>query len=109
LWEAELLLNIVFPEESPADRMWNNCVSRYSDDAARIYESDVSGVIRGLIGAIKGGQIDNAADRVETEAELVDQDEELLKKVFLAAASVIAGGTLEDVLSRYCQKHGIVI
>src|SRR5581483_12415080 len=59
----------------------------------------------------KDGRIRNLVDavRIETEDDLLDQAQVLLKGNYVAAAAVIAGGALEAHLRHLATKNGLTV
>jgi hypothetical protein len=110
--EAGSALSQIFPPSHPCRLDWDRLIGglRPSDPHGGTLER-LLGVICGALQQLQDGRIGSLLDaiRVETQDELLDQATVLLDGSYLAAAAVIAGGTLETHLRRLVAKNGLSI
>lgn len=115
-WQTEVrsALASVFPAGHAIHHQWEAAFADVSKCGAGWIAFDevvdvTTGVFNAAHGMLKDGTIDTlvASIRAETETELLDQADELAGAGHLAAAAVIAGGSLETHLRGLCERTGI--
>lgn len=106
--EAESALAVVFSAQSPVRLAWDRHVQ-----AGRITAvfADLRAVFTAAHRLLKEDRLGSLIDaiRVESESELLEQADILAENDHLAAATVIAGGTLETHLRHLVNKNGLTI
>jgi hypothetical protein len=109
--EAGSAIGAAIPEGWDIRILWNKKMALVSGSATPtpFQIKELRGIVEGAVNLIRGNRLVGLVDsiRVETESELLDQAEQLRSKSYLAAAAVIAGGTLEVHLRRLCDKNTI--
>jgi hypothetical protein len=117
--QAESAINAAFPVGHSIRSRWDAIVGSYDSDQYRSAAEHLtaSGTVlaaRGVFNAahemLRDGRLGTLFDgvRAETVVELLDQAEALLAKGWVAAATVIAGGALENHLRHLCTRSKCV-
>jgi hypothetical protein len=106
--EADTAINAVFPKGHPVHRSWSNGVVG-AEVPVETFQFRV-GIVDAALSLLRSGRLGSLVDaiRAETEGELLEQAEALLKAHRVAAA-VIAGGALETHLRHLVAKNGLTI
>ena len=111
--QAEAAIDGVFPPTHAIRTRWAKAEQKLEpfNHGAYVVGDVVIGVFEAALNIIKSDQLSSLIDlvRVETENELLDQSQSLLKARHLAAATVIAGGALEIHLRNLCAKYSLTI
>lgn len=104
---AESALDIAFPPTASVHKSWE----RRTSGSLRWAFPYLRAVFIAAHGMLKEGRLGSLVDsiRVESESELLEQADELVRENRLAAAAVIAGGALETHLHHLVGKNGLTI
>lgn len=112
LAEASTAIASVFPGGHQCRQAWERLLPKVHAGSANGGTLDgLVGVFKGATNLIRAGRLGTLIDsiRVETESDLLEQAEILVNANHLAAAAVIAGGSLETHLRHLVAKHGLTI
>lgn len=111
--EAEAAIDGVFPPSHAIRTRWAKAEKQLKpfNDAAYVVGDVVIGVFEAAVNIVQSDTLGSLFDviRVETENDLLDQAQVLIKANHKAAAAVIAGGALEAHLRSLCTKYGLTI
>ncbi len=111
--EAEAAIDGVFPPTHAIRSRWVKAEKQLKpfNDATYVVGNVVIGVFQAALSILRSDSLGSLLDvvRVETENDLLDQAQVLLKANHKAAAAVIAGGALEAHLRSLCGKYGLTI
>jgi hypothetical protein len=111
--EAEAAIADVFPPTHAIRTRWAKAEMSLKpfNDGAYVVGDVVIGVFQAAANILRSDRLGSLLDviRVETENDLLDQAESLLKANHKAAAAVIAGGALEVHLRSLCSKFGLKV
>jgi len=107
--DAETALEAVFPPGHVTRKRWVAVMTgeRIARDYGTTHLKQGLGTVQSALALLESGRLRGLIDgvRAETMAELLDQAEILLKKEYLIAAAVLAGGALETHLLHLCQRN----
>ena len=111
--EAEAAIDGVFPPTHAIRTRWAKAEKQLKpfNNAAYVVGDVVIGVFEAAFSILQSDRLGSLLDvvRVETENDLLNQAETLLKANHKAAAAVIAGGALEVHLRSLCGKFGLTV
>lgn len=112
--DASSAISEVFNKNHPARASWANATQLKADEehwkyAQKSYFSILTSLFKTAANQVRSGRVQSLADtlRANSESDLLDQATDLNNKGHQAAATVIAGGTLEMHLRHLCEKHNI--
>jgi hypothetical protein len=111
--EAEATIDGVFPPTHAIRTRWAKAEKTLQpfSDGAYVVGDVVIGVFEAAANILRSDHLGSLLDviRGDTENDLLDQAETLLKANLRAAAAVIAGGALEVHLRSLCGKYGLTV
>jgi hypothetical protein len=111
--EAEAAIDGIFPPTHAIRTRWAKAEASLKpfNDGAYVVGDPVIGVFQAAANILRDNRLGSLLDvvRVETENDLLNQAETLLKANHKAAAAVIAGGALEVHLRSLCGKFGLTV
>lgn len=110
--EAGSAISAVFPLSHYCRQTWERLAVKMRPEMTHgVSLEEMLGVIKAATQQLRDNRIGSILDavRVETEDELLDQALGLLTAKYLAAATVIAGGSLEAHLRFLVLKNGLIV
>lgn len=112
--DASSAISEVYTRQHPFRSQWEAAIQLkpkeiYADLAIQERFSIIRSLFSRACAQVRSGRVQKLADtlRADSESDLLDQATDLNDKGHQAAATVIAGGTLEMHLRHLCEKHNI--